>query len=127
MRPYALSQEERHPRDQVGVEFRKIERRYVLHALECAGCGHVARAPRRGIVPMTILSPGAVVFAGSLKQHCHATAGQVRGAFGDALVVKPQSLCNGKPETAAMAVRLTSRIRRRMSDVGGMQCKNFSA
>ena len=72
------------PRDQVDIEIKKNEKRYVLHDLECAGCGHVVKAHRGGIVPGTILGPKAVAFVGSLKHHCHATAGQVRGVLSDA-------------------------------------------
>ena len=72
------------PRDQVEIEFRKTEKRYVLHDLECAGCGYVVKAPRHGIVPRTILGPKGVAFVGSIKHHCLATAGQVRGVLGDA-------------------------------------------
>ena len=71
------------PRDVVDINVTKSERRYVLHDVECRGCGYVVEAPRHGINKRTILSPRAVAIVGSLKDRCRATAGQARGVLGD--------------------------------------------
>ena len=70
------------PRDQVEIEIKKTERKFILHDLECAGYGHV-RASKQQIVPRTILGPRGVAFVGAIEHHCHATAGQVSGVLSD--------------------------------------------
>ena len=76
------------PKDVVEIEIVKREKRLVFHDLECADCGLVVRASRRGTVQGTILGPGGVALVGSLKQHCRVTAGQLSGFLGDAAGIR---------------------------------------
>ena len=76
------------PKDVVEIEIAKREKRVVFHDLECADCGLVVRASRRGTVQGTILGPGGVALVGSLKQHCRVTAGQLSGFLGDAAGIR---------------------------------------